>query len=125
MSGAALDWTSAEVRDGKLEVTLRGELPKGWKAGFERTLALLPGREWGKVSLRKDRIRVQDVAEGVEDQLRHFLESVVLQANTAVAPAEQDAHDDGDADDDESSDLDAVMTERFRSFAADNDEHED
>ena len=117
MSGVRLDWSSAEVRDGKLEVALRGELPTGWKAGFVRTVALLHGDEWGKVKLKKDRIRVHHVSEGDEDRLRHFLESVVLQANAAAEPAEAEAHKDGAADDDDSSNLNTAMTERFRSFA--------
>ena len=111
-----LDWSSAEVRDGKLEVALRGELPAGWKDGFDRTVALLPGGEWGKVGLKKDRVRVHEVADGSEDRLRHFLESVVQQANASAEPAEAKAHDEqGDAD--QSSDLNDTMTERFRSFA--------
>ncbi len=124
MSGVTLDWSSAEVRDGKLEVALRGELPKGWKDGFVRTVALLHGSEWGKVTVKKDRIRVHDVAEGDEDRLRHFLESVVLQANATAEPDEAEAHEDGDADADEPSNLNTAMTERFRSFAADTDNQE-
>ncbi len=124
MSGVSLDWSSAEVRDGKLEVALRGELPAGWKDSFVRTVTLLHGDEWGKVTVKKDRIRVHRVAEGDEDRLRHFLESVVLQANAAVEPVEAEDHKDGDADEDESSDLNTAMTRRFRSFAADTDKQE-
>ena len=124
MNAVMLDWSSAEVRDGKLEVALRGELPAGWKDGFARTVALLHGDEWGKVTVKKDRIRVNRVAEGDEDRLRHFLESVVLQANAAVEPAEAEDHKGDDRDDDGSSDLNAAMTERFRSFAADTDKEE-
>jgi hypothetical protein len=72
MRGVALDWSSAEVRDGKLEIRLRGELPPGWKDSFARTIALLRGGDWGKIRLKKDRVRVHDVAEGVEDRLHHF-----------------------------------------------------
>lgn len=111
-----LDWSSAQVRDGKLEVSLRGELPPGWQDSFDRTVALLPGGEWGKVRLKKDRIRVHDVAEGCEDRLRHFLESVVLQANTSAEPPGAEAHDEAGADD-ALSQPDGAMTERFRSFA--------
>jgi hypothetical protein len=53
MSGVTLDWSSAEVRDRRLELRLRGELPRGWKQSFERTVALLDGGEWGKVRLMK------------------------------------------------------------------------
>ena len=121
MSGVALDWPSAEVRQDRLEVALQGELPKGWKDSFARTVAALPGGQWGKVTLKKGRVRVSHVAEGCEDRLRHFLESVVLQANATAEPV--DAHGDGDADK-QPDDLNVAMTERFRSFAADIDEGE-
>ena len=114
-----LDWSSAEVHDGTLEVGLTGEVPKGWKQRFEGTVAALPGGHWGKISLKKNRVRVHDVAEGGEDRLRHFLESVVLQANAADEPDQPEA--DGEARDgkeDETDPLDIEMTERFRSFAA-------
>jgi hypothetical protein len=124
MTGVVLDWSSAEVRDGKLEVGLQGELPADWKDGFERTVALLPGGGWGKVSLKKERILVDHVMEGSEDRLRHFLESVVLQANASAETPETEAHDDGDPDKDEQSNLNAAMTQRFRSFATDPKQHE-
>jgi hypothetical protein len=122
MGALALDWSSAEVRDGKLEVVLRGEPPKGWKDAFGRTVTLLPGGQWGKVTVTKDRIRVDDVADGCEDRLRHFLESVVQQANATAEPAEQEVPDEDP--DDEPNGLDAAMTQRFRSFATDTDTSE-
>ncbi len=122
MTDITLDWASAEVHDGKLEVPLRGELPSGWKDTFERTIALLPSGGWGKVRLKKERVRVRDVAEGDEDQLRHFLESVVMQANQAHERPDEEADDDRDADADRHDPRDAEMTERFRSFAAEQDD---
>jgi hypothetical protein len=122
MNGVALDWSSAEVRDGKFEVGLRGELPAGFKDGFDRTVALLPSGGWGTVELKKQRIRVDDVAEGCEDRLRHFLESVVLQANASAEPSETEAHDEDDADHGGLSERDVTMTERFRSFAPDGED---
>jgi hypothetical protein len=97
---------------------LRGDLPAGWKKAFDRTVALLPGGGWGKVSLKKDRIRVRNVEEGCEDRLRHFLESVLQQANASAGPPEEKASDEGGADDDGSSGPDDAMTQRFRSFDA-------
>ena len=117
MSGVKLDWSSAEVRDGKLEVALRGELPPGWKHRFERTVALLGGGDWGKVKLKKDRVRVHEVAKGSEDRLHQFLEGVVLQANAAHEEMHSSAREDRDADEPEAGGPDAEMTERFRSFA--------
>jgi hypothetical protein len=119
MSGVKLDWSSAEVRDGKLEVGLQGELPRGWKGSFERTAALLGPGHWGTVKLKKDRVRVGDVVEGEESRLHHFLESVVLQANSAHESPEYEADEDRGADEDEPDGLDGEMTKRFRSFARD------
>ena len=119
MDEITLDWASAEVDDGTLEVPLGGELPRKWKASFERTVALLHGGQWGNVKLKKGRVRVNDVAEDRADELRHFLEGVVQQANADCGAEQADeAHDgDGDADD-----RDAQITARFRAFAAESDE---
>jgi hypothetical protein len=119
MSGVALDWSSAEVHDGTLEVGLNGERPKGWKESFERTVALLHGRNW-TIELKKDRVRVQDVAQGSEDRVRHFLESVVLQANADHEETRPDPREEPEAEEDEADEPegpDVEMTERFRSFA--------
>lgn len=125
MGGVQLDWSSAEVRDGKLEVGLEGERPPGWNDSFERTVALLRGGHWGKIALKKGRVRVHEVAQGDEDRLRHFLESVVLQANAVHERTDPEARDDRDEDEDEGEDEpdgpDGEMTERFRSFAAESD----
>lgn len=118
MDDVTLDWASAEVDDGRLEVPLRDDAPREWKVTFKRTVALLPGGEWGKVVLKKSRVRVHDVAEGTEDELRHFLEGVVQQAN---ASNEEQANDTRDGDS-EVDDRDAQMTARFRSFAVASDE---
>ena len=116
MRGVKLDWSSAEVRESKLEVALRGELPPGWKDRFERTVALLGGGDWGKVKLKKDRVRVHEVAQGSEDRLHQFLEGVVLQANAAQEEMHSSEAEDR-ADEHEAAGPDAEMTERFRSFA--------
>jgi hypothetical protein len=123
MDPVTLDWSSAEVRHGKLSVGLRGGLPHGWKDSFRRTNTLLGGGEWGKVKLKKGRVRVHDVARGSEDRLRHYLESVVLQANEASRRAgvaePRDPAGDGHRPDGERLDSeDRELTERFRSFAA-------
>lgn len=117
----SVDWSSAEVHDGKLEVELRGEVPREWKESFGRTVALLPGGDWGKIQLKKNRVLVDGVAEGSEDRLHHFLESVVLQANSALNENKdqtgEGAEADDDADDDQTDPQGAEMTKRFRSFA--------
>lgn len=118
MPGTTLDWSSAQVHDGKLEVGLRGERPPGWKDSFDQTVALLPAGDWGKIRLKKDRVRVHDVVEDDVDRLHNFLEGVVQQANAAQEEAEEAAPDDQEADDESADPRDAELTERFRSFAA-------
>jgi hypothetical protein len=124
MSEPHLDWSNAEVRDAKLTVSLEGEQPRGWKDTFEKTAELIGNGEWDTVKVKKQSVRVEGVRAGSEDKLRHFLESVVQQANAthqtepdepetdAGEPDEQAEEPEGDTKSDDSE-----MTERFRSFA--------
>jgi hypothetical protein len=119
MPAAKLNWAAAEVEDATLIVALEGDLPSGWKKGFESTVRLLGSGEWGKVQIKKRTVVVKDVSPGGEEKLRHFLESVVEQANASHPPAESES-DAGDEDaaaagDDDGAD--ALMAKRFRSFA--------
>jgi hypothetical protein len=120
MSSIKLNWASAEVEDARLTVGLAGDLPKGWKQSFERTVTLLGDGEWGDVRVKKGTIHVAEVTPGTEDKLRHHLESIVAQAN-----ADHEADDAPDGDDephDEQPDgPDAEMTERFRSYEQDDE----
>jgi hypothetical protein len=116
-----LNWASAEVKDGKLVVALEGDVPSGWKQSFERTVTLLRGGEWGKVQVRKGAVSVSEVGSGTEEKLKHFLESVVEQANADHAPDDGDEDSEDERPEGESADShddgpDADMTERFRSF---------
>jgi hypothetical protein len=117
MSNVKLQWAGAAVEDAKLTVALDGELPKGWKHSFERTVQLLGDGDWGKIQLKKSTVRVTDVALGSEDKLRHHLEAIVAQANAILGE-----EDDGGSDDEEPEGPDAEMTGRFRAFAEDDDE---
>ena len=124
MSEAKLNWSTAKVKKSKLTVDLDGELPSGWKDSFDAVARLLAGpADWGEVSLnRKKTVSVADVSEGSEERLRHFLESVVEQANADHRPddpqREQSDEDDDDGEDEsDESGPDAEMSERFRSFA--------
>ncbi|HEY6526025.1 MAG TPA: hypothetical protein VIY10_19735, partial [Solirubrobacteraceae bacterium] len=58
------------------------------------------------------------VPDGVEEELRFFLESVVHEANATHVPSEDDAEDEADDGDeaDEGDDADARMTARFQAF---------
>jgi hypothetical protein len=121
MQPVELRWSDAEVKDGELAVPLEGEVPKGWKQSFTRTLALLGSGEWGEVKLKKGRVLVADVTPGSEEKLRHHLESVITQANTTLEdddeePEEEEAAEPEATGEDQRSDPDAEMTERFRSL---------
>jgi hypothetical protein len=122
MSTVELSWAEAEVKDAKLTVPLGGELPKGWKQSFERTVALLGSGDWGEISLKRGKVVVADVTPGSEAKLKHHLEGVVAQANASVqAAAAEDEESEEDeqgregAGEDQPSDADAEMTEHFRS----------
>jgi hypothetical protein len=127
MSEAKLNWSTAKVKNSKLTVDLDGELPSGWKDSFDTVARLLAGPgDWGEVSLKKKgTVCVTDVSEGSEERLRHFLESVVEQANADHRP-DNSSRDESDQGDDENEDAsqdreesgpDGEMSERFRSFA--------
>ncbi len=90
-----IEWGTAEIDDGTLTVQLAGASSKSWKARFENVLALLdtPHSGWGEVSLTKKAIKVSGVQQGNEAELRHFLESAVLQANTDTAPDAPPPHE--------------------------------
>ena len=122
MEAPRLEWSASTVRDSTLTVPIAGDRPKGWKSTFAHTVRLLGGGAWGDVSLKKARVKVADVPEGSEEELRFFLEGVVQQANAAHVPTETEddappEHDDGEAESDD--DADGRMTSRFRDFAAD------
>jgi len=116
-----IDWASAVVEDGTLEVELTGASSKEWSARFERVRALLetPHSGWGEVHLAKRRLRVEGLQEGAEEALRHFLESAVIEANSGLEEsAEPDREAAAPADPDPAAERDRRMTEAFRSFAS-------
>lgn len=120
MSEIKLSWSAAEVDDARLTVPLEGKIPPGWRTDFETTIKRLGSGQWGEVEVKRDRVRVSDVASGSEEKLRHHLEGVVAQANAAHAAREQEkadreAEDEGDGE--ERQGPDAEMTARFRAFA--------
>lgn len=74
-----------------------------------------PPRRWGAVKVTRGRITVAHVADGAEADLRHELESAVLQANAdlgagADAGAQPVGRDAGPSRDER-------MTAAFRGFA--------
>jgi len=121
MTQVSLDWSTAQVKSSNLTVALDGDIPKGWKQSFARTVRLLGAGEWGEIEIKKDTVRVARVEPGSEEKLRHHLEAVVAQANADHEPDEdeEDAAPDADASEHEAGDEDegpdAEMTRRFRS----------
>lgn len=120
-----LDWSSAEVRDGKLVIAIEGKPQKGWADAFERTTHLLNHGRWEEVKLKKRNVQIQSVAPGEEDAVHHFLESVVLQANSAIearatSASTEDTNGSKDKEAPEAPE-DQEMTNRLRSFAEDED----
>jgi hypothetical protein len=113
-----IDWGSTEIEDATLTVELTGSPSKAWKARFDNVLALLdtPHSSWGKVHLTKKGIKVADLQQGSESELRHFLESIVLQANSDTEP-DTPQQDDQETRQDEPG-ADEQMARTFRSFAA-------
>lgn len=114
-----IDWTSAEIKDGVLTVGLVGESPRGWTKRFEAVLALLEHGlgDWGRITVTKQRIKVLDVQEGAERELRHLLESVLLQVNSDLAPDTGGGDEDEGESGDPQVEADRKMTETFRGFA--------
>jgi len=112
MSRVAIDWSTAEVRDGELRVAFEqpatGPQRKRMTALVERLQR--PGEPWGEIAVKRGRLVVSDVGDGAEDDVRHFLESLVLEANAA--------EDDGESAQAEQVDeRDRRMTEAFQAFA--------
>ena len=71
---------------------------------------MLDAGQLGEIKVGKRKLRISHVTDGSEERLRHFLESVVTEANSAhpsPSPAPEETE----------SGPDAGMTRRFRSFA--------
>lgn len=119
-----IDWATAEVHDGNLKVSLTGPVCDEWRNRLDGVLARLDhsGTPWGPVRPTKRRLKVADVAEGGEDELRHFLEAAVQQTNADLAGPGPDSPD-ADALEDAASPSDQRMTDAFRAAAGPPPEH--
>ncbi|MGH2894714.1 MAG: hypothetical protein ACRDPM_15840 [Solirubrobacteraceae bacterium] len=119
MEAPRLEWSAAAVRDGTLTVDVAGDRPRGWKSTFEQTVRLLGGGNWGEVSIKGTKVKVADVPEGSEEELRFFLEGVVQQANATHVDTDDEGDDEPDERaDDGADDADGRMTARFRDSGA-------
>jgi hypothetical protein len=120
MDAPFVDWSTAEVNGDTLTVEIAGDRPRGWKSSFELVATLLGSdSSFHDVSLRKGTASVGGATPGSEDELRFFLEAVVLQANTdhQLDEGEDDEDDEDDAPAQRRDDPQSEMTDRFRGFA--------
>ena len=109
-----IDWASASVSNARLTVAFTGKPDTEWIERLGRVIERLghAGSGWGTVEVEKKKLRVDDVSPGAESDLRHFLESAILQANADLAAAEDD-------DGGRRSGPDQEMTDAFRAFGDD------
>ncbi|HEV7529760.1 MAG TPA: hypothetical protein VGO29_12760 [Solirubrobacteraceae bacterium] len=114
---ASIDWENAEVKEGTATVPLSGDASKAWNQRFEGVAALLARNDggWSEIALKKQTIAITQLRPGSEDDLRHFLESVVVQVNSELAP---DPEQQTSEPDDPQAAQDEQMAERLRSFSA-------
>ena len=122
MTNLQLDWSTAEVSDGKLTVSLDERPTDEWAASFERTAQLLDRGTWPDIKLKKREIIVKEIEAGSEERLRFFLESVIQEANAEHTSDEDEEQrgasgEDEEAGEEAENDPDREMTERFRGFA--------
>lgn len=110
-----IKWSSTQIEDGTFIVELTGPDSKAWSGRFEAVLALLdtPHSGWGEVRLRKKGIQVNQLQQGTEEQLRHLLESIVMQVNTDAGAEENDPESETESE----PDSDEQMAATFRGFA--------
>lgn len=112
MDEVRIDWAEAAVDGGQLTAPLAGEPTKEWADRVARMIERLHsgGSDWGAIKVTKKTVTVADVTAGAEGDVRHLLESAVMQANADLAAPDDNGED-------ERSDEDAEMTEAFRAFA--------
>ncbi len=103
------------MHDGDVTVGLRGKVSNPWRERFEAVLALLGSGSggWERVRLARKAIEVHGLRPRAEEDLRHFLESVVGQVNSELPEGESDEAPETDRE----AILDAEMTATLRSFA--------
>jgi hypothetical protein len=117
-----IEWGGAEVEGATLTVDLTGASSKAWKQRFTSVLSILetPHSRWGEVTLNKSGIRVAEIEEGTETELRHFLESIVLQVNSELPQPQGQEHDaETETHVDRQAQADREMAAAFRAFADD------
>jgi hypothetical protein len=113
-----IDWASAEVHGADVTVELSGKVTKAWRERFAAVLGLLGPSSggWGEVTLVRRTIAVRALLPQAEGDLRHFLESVVVQANSELTE-DGEGREPAAGPADRGAILDAEMTATLRSFA--------
>src|SRR6201987_1951324 len=116
-----INWGSAEIENATLSVELTGASSKAWKQRFESVLTLLdtPHRRWGEIHVNKKGIRVADVQPGTEPELRHFLESIVLQVDSELPEPEEPGKEAKEQQVDRAVEADRRLTAGFRALPGD------
>jgi hypothetical protein len=108
----SVDWRTAAVRERELSVAFEEPISAPERKHVKALVDRLerPGEPWGTITVKKDRLIVSKIAPGAEDDLRHFLESLLLEANAAADEGSNDEHEQLD-------EHDRRMTDAFRAFA--------
>ena len=76
---------------------------------------------WGEIRAGKGAIRVDGIEDGAEQELRFLLESVVTQINSDLGQSRDgDTAGERQGNEDPREQADRAMSERFRSFAHEN-----
>jgi hypothetical protein len=115
-----IDWSSAEVHGGDVTVDLAHKVSKQCRERFEAVRALLGESSggWDDVRLAKRTIHVRGLQPGEEHELRHFLDSVVVQVNAELPASDGEAEaEEARRPSDRAAIVDAEMTATLRSFA--------
>jgi hypothetical protein len=122
MAEREIDWSTAEVREAGLTVSVLGDAPDDWTDYVTDILERLDRgtSAWGDIEVGDDQFEVDAVRRGSESDLRHLLESAVLQANAHfdLSDVEDDDRDRDEEDEEDDEDHDRQMEETFKSFAA-------
>ena len=107
-----IDWATAVVEGRALTVELTGESSRQFASHLQHVLSRLETRGVGAIKVTKRRIKVAEVEPDGADDLRHLLESAVVQANADLIPPVAETHNDVVEDD-----VDTTLTAAFRGFA--------
>ncbi len=104
----SIDWAKADAQDGKVKLPLAGRASKRWAEEaasiFERLEPMWP------IEVKTKHIVVDGVTPGQESDVRHIIESAVLEANARLAKDSDSDADDGQEPTDEE------MARTFRAF---------